>query len=132
MLTLILPIHIEIPADEAAVTRMLDSLEADSLSLCQCERLVLLSGTYSRELRGRLHKMASRFVEDLPQSGARVSGWLALITQNECLASNCIVLDSPCVVMKGWLDRLVIAQDKLGGKVRQGNATYYPRRQIST
>lgn len=127
MLTLILPIHIDSPDSEAAAVQMLDSLESDSLSLCQCERLILLSGTYSRPFRGRCHKMASRLLEELPQTMPKPADRLQMIVENERYESAVIVLNSPCVVEKGWLDRLVIEADKSGGTVRQGPATYHPR-----
>lgn len=128
MLTLILPIHIESEADQDAAHRTLNSLEADSIGLCQfTERLILLSGTYTRPFRGRCHKMASRLLEALPQTTPNPLDRLSMIIENERTEAAVVVLDVPCEVEKGWLDRLVIEADRTGGQVTQGPATYYQR-----
>jgi hypothetical protein len=123
MLTLVLSITER--DDPAAVHRCLNSLEADSISLCTCERLFIVSGKVSRELRGRLHKMASRYIE-LPKP----------ITPVEAMefveSGDVIYLDNFQEVEKGWIDRLVIEADRTGGVVRQGSATYYPGRRAAT
>lgn len=126
LITLIIPIHIDSPDDEAAAMRMLDSLEADSLSLCQCERVIMLSGTYTRQFRGRCHKMASRLLEELPQTSPKSADRLEMIIENERQAGPVVVLKG--VVEKGWLDRLVIMADRCDANLKsvtQGPATYY-------
>lgn len=126
-ITLIIPIHVESPDDEAAAVRMLDSLEADSLGLCQCERVILLSGTYTRQFRGRCHKMASRLLEELPQTAPKAADRLEMVIENERQAGPVVVLKDMLPVEKGWLDRLVIEADKTDGVITRWPATYYPR-----
>jgi hypothetical protein len=123
MLTLILSITER--DDPDAVHLCLNSLEADSIGLCTCERLFIVSGKVSRPLRGRLHKMASRYIE-MPKPITDVEAMEFVET------GDIIYLDNFHEVEKGWIDRLVIEADRTGGVVRQGSATYYPRRRAAT